>query len=221
MYISKLTITNFRGIKDTRTINLARFSSVVGKNDAGKTIILNAIATFLDVKNFSFTQTDFNDISKPIEFEFQLSSDSIAELLETKVKSKVKKPEGLEEFISDLIFDNSIVYKRVTYNIGKSWSEEFILINDFENPKIQRLYFKSDEEISAILEEYKIEIPVEGKGRNSKAEKIKYIKEYFKDESKANFWLADDMKVSSLFPEVEMFKSDYGLEADTKFKTAT
>src|SRR5690606_10935077 len=135
--------------------------------------------------------------------------------------SKVKKPEGLEEFISDLIFDNSIVYKRVTYNIGKSWSEEFILINDFENPKIQRLYFKSDEEISAILEEYKIEIPVEGKGRNSKAEKIKYIKEYFKDESKANFWLADDMKVSSLFPEVEMFKSDYGLEADTKFKTAT
>lgn len=221
MYISNLKITNYRGVKETRSINLARFSSVVGKNDAGKTIVLNAIATFLDIKSFTITQTDFNDLSKPIEFEFQLSSDSISDLLETKVKSKVKKTEGLDEFINDLIFDNSIIYKRIAYNIGKSWSEEHILINDFENSEIQGLYFKSDEEITAILEKFGIVIPVEGKGRNSKAEKIKFIKEHFKDEPRANFWIPDDMKISSLFPEVEMFKADYGLEADTKFRTAT
>jgi predicted ATP-dependent endonuclease of OLD family len=29
------------------------------------------------------------------------------------------------------------------------------------------------------------------------------------------------MNISSLFPDVEMFKADYGLEADTKFKTAS
>src|SRR5690606_5153137 len=221
MYISNLKITNYRGVKETRSINLARFSSVVGKNDAGKTIVLNAIATFLDIKSFTITQTDFNDLSKPIEFEFQFSSDSISDLLETKVKSKVKKTEGLDEFINDLIFDNSIIYKRIAYNIGKSWSEEHILINDFENSEIQGLYFKSDEEITAIVEKFGIVIPVEGKGRNSKAEKIKFIKEHFKDEPRANFWIPDDMKISSLFPEVEMFKADYGLEADTKFKTAT
>lgn len=221
MYISNLIITNYRGVKETRSINLARFSSIVGKNDAGKTIVLNAIATFLDIKSFTITQTDFNDLNKPIEFEFQLSSDSISDLLETKVKSKVKKTEGLDGFINDLIFDNSIVYKRIAYNIGKSWSEEHILINDFENYEIQGLYFKSDEEITAIVEKFGIVIPVEGKGRNSKAEKIKFIKEHFKDEPRANFWIPDDMKISSLFPEVEMFKADYGLEADTKFKTAT
>ncbi|MFV0182522.1 ATP-binding protein [Empedobacter falsenii] len=221
MYISNLTITNYRGIKDTREINLAKFSSVVGKNDAGKTIVLNAIATFLDIKSFSITETDFNDVSKPIEFEFKLSSDSISDLLETKVKSKVKKTEGLDKFINDLIFDNSIFYKRIANNVGKSWSEEFILINDFKNSEIQGLYFKSDDEITAILDKYEIVIPVEGKGRNSKAEKIKYIREHFKDEPRDNYWLPDDMKISSLFPEVEMFKADYGLEADTKFKTAT
>lgn len=221
MYISQLKITNYRGVKETRTINLARFSSVVGKNDAGKTIILNAIATFLDIKSFSITQTDFNDETKPIEFEFQLNSDSISDLLETKMKSKVKKTEGLDEFINDLIFDNSIIYKRIANSIGKSWSKEYILINDFENSEIKGLYFKSDEEITAIIDTHKIKIPVEGKGRNSKAEKIKYIREHFKDQPRANYWLPDDMKISSLFPEVEMFKADYGLEADTKFKTAT
>src|SRR5690606_19424331 len=221
MYISKLRITNYRGIKETREINLARFSSVVGKNDAGKTIILNAIATFLDIRNFKITPTDFNDLSKPIEFEFRLTSDSMAELLKTKVKSKVKKTDGLDEFINDVIFDNSIVYKRVATTSGGAWAEEKIQVNDFENSEIQGLYFKSDEEITAIVEKFGIVIPVEGRGRNSKAEKIKYIKEHFKNEPRANFWLPDDMKVSSLFPEVEMFKADYGLEADTKFKTAT
>src|SRR5690606_16032813 len=221
MYISKLRITNYRGIKETREINLARFSSVVEKNDAGKTIVLNAIATFLDIRNFKITPTDFNDLSKPIEFEFRLTSDSMAELLKTKVKSKVKKTDGLDEFINDVIFDNSIVYKRVATTSGGAWAEEKIQVNDFENSEIQGLYFKSDEEITAIVEKFGIVIPVEGRGRNSKAEKIKYIKEHFKNEPRANFWLPDDMKVSSLFPEVEMFKADYGLEADTKFKTAT
>ena len=33
--------------------------------------------------------------------------------------------------------------------------------------------------------------------------------------------IEDEYKISSLFPEVELFKSDYGLEADTKFKTTS
>jgi len=221
MYISKVILSNYRGVKESRQINLSRFSSVVGKNDAGKTIILNAIATFLDIKSFSITQTDFNDLNKPIEFEFSLTSNNISDLLETKVKTKVKKNDGLEEFIRDLIFDNSIIYKRIAQTIGKSWKEEFVLINDFENPDLRGLYFKTDEEVSTIIKEHNIEIPIEGKGRNSKAEKIKYIKEHFNAEPRSSFWLNDDMKISSLFPEVEMFKADYGLEADTKFKTTS
>lgn len=221
MYISQINLSNYRGIRESRKINLSRFSSVVGKNDAGKTIVLNAIATFLDVKNFPFTQTDFNDTTKSIYFEFSLCAENIAELLESKVKSKVKKTEGLEEFIKDLVFENTIVFKRIANSVGKSWYEEHILLNDFDNEDLRELYFKSDEDVTAIVEKYKIEIPVAGKGRNSKAEKIKYIKEHFKDEPRSNFWLKDDMKISSLFPDVEMFKADYGLEADTKFKTAS
>jgi predicted ATP-dependent endonuclease of OLD family len=221
MYISKIAITNYRGVKERREINLSKFSSIVGKNDAGKTIVLYAIASFLDVKSFAITATDFNILGSPIEMEFNFKSGDIVELLSSKLKSKVKKVEGLDEFIKDFIFDESIVYKRTANRDGKSWSTEEILINDFVREDLQGLYLKSDEEISIIIEANAIQIPVEGKGRNSKAEKIKHIKLHFAEELRANFWIVDDMKIASLFPDVEMFKADYGLEADTKFKTAS
>jgi AAA15 family ATPase/GTPase len=221
MYISKIALTNYRGVKKRREINLSRFSSIVGKNDAGKTIILNAIATFLDVKNFAITSTDFNEIDRPITMEFIFTSSELIDMLSTKIKSKVKKTEGLDEFIEDFIFDETIVYKREVNNQGKIWTSERVLLNDFVREDLQGLYFKSDEEISLIIESNTIQIPVEGKGRNSKAEKIKHIKLHFSDEPRANFWIIDDMKIGSLFPDVEMFKADYGLEADTKFKTAS
>jgi predicted ATP-dependent endonuclease of OLD family len=221
MYISKIALTNYRGVKERREINLSRFSSIVGKNDAGKTIILNAMASFLDLKSFPISGTDFNLTDYPIEMEFSFKSLYIVDLLSSKVKSKVKKAEGLDEFIQDFIFDQTIVYKRITTKECKIWPSEYVLINDFERDDLKGLYLKSDEEVSEIINVNNIQIPVEGKGRNSKAEKIKYIKLYFKDELRGNFWMPDDMKIGSLFPDVEMFKADYGLEADTKFKTAS
>lgn len=221
MYISKIALTNYRGVKERREINLSRFSSIVGKNDAGKTIVLNAIATFLDVKNFAITSTDFNEIDRPITMEFVFTSSNLIDMLSTKIKSKVKKTEGLDEFIEDFIFDETIIYKREINNQGKSWTSEHVLLNDFVREDLKGLYFKSDEEISVIIESNTIQIPVEGKGRNSKAEKIKHIKLHFSDEPRENFWIIDDMKIGMLFPDVEMFKADYGLEADTKFKTAS
>jgi len=221
MYITDIVLENFRGVKDVRQIRLSRFSSIVGKNDSGKTIILNAIASFLDIKNYPITNTDFNDPSKEIRFEFTIRSENIKTLLESKVKSKVKKTEGLDEFIHDFIFDDSILYQRSIALGNKTWLRDNIRVKDFVREDLKNLYFKSDEEISLILETNGIEIPVEGRGRNSKAEKIKHIKEFFVHEPKSDFWLSDDMKISSLFPGVELFKSDYGLEADTKFKTAS
>lgn len=221
MYISKLTIENYRGIKEKRVIKLDKLSSIVGKNDAGKTILLYAVATFLDIKTFSVTYSDFNDIDKSIVFEAEFKDENIVELLKTKLKSKVKKTDGLDEYVNDFIFDGIIKYKREAIKVDKKFSGEFVFVEDFKQEDIRGLYFKSDEELNAIIAEYKIEIPVEGKGRNSKVEKIKFIKINFKDAERIGFWIEDDCKIESLFPEVEMFKADYGLEADTKFKTAS
>lgn len=219
MYISKIAITNFRGIKDRRVVELEKFSSIVGKNDAGKTIVLFAIASFLDSRSFPITNSDFNDIESPIIFEFDFKDENIAELLMSKLKSKVIKTDGLEEYVKDFLFDGVVKFKREVIKAGNRFSSESVLIEDFQQEDIRGLYLKTDEELNSIIKKYEIQIPIEGIGRNSKIEKIKYIKNKFAEVEKENFWIQDDCRISSLFPEVEMFKADYGLEADTEFKT--
>jgi len=219
MYISKIALTNYRGVKDQRTIHVEQLSSIVGKNDAGKTIVLFAVGTFLDLKSFPITYSDFNDIDHPIVFEFDFKNENISDMLMSKLKSKIKKGEGLEEYVQDFVFDGAVKYKKEAVKVDKKFSSEYVLVNDFQQEDIRGLYLKSDDELNTILETYGIEIPVEGTGRNSKLEKVKYIKEHFSGVAKVDVWMEDDAKISSLFPSVVMFKADYGLEADTKFKS--
>ncbi len=221
MNVTRISIENYRGIKTKQDIPLSGFSSFVGKNDSGKSIVINAIASFLDTKNFPITELDFNDPTKPILIECWFSSESIRGELEAVIKSKIKKNDGLDEFLNDLIFDDHIVFQKKVNTPKKSWDSELVLIKDFEETEFSMLYTKSDEELSEIISNNSIEIPVKGKGRNSKLEKIKHIKEFCKDKKTILKFIGDDYKISSLFPAVEMFKSDYGLEADTKFKTSS
>ena len=178
-----------------------------------------AIASFLDSKSFPITNSDFNDIESPIIFEFDFKDENIAELLMSKLKSKVIKTDGLEEYVKDFLFDGVVKFKREVIKAGNRFSSESVLIEDFKQEDIRGLYLKTDEELNSIIKKYEIQIPIEGIGRNSKIEKIKYIKNKFTEAKKEIFWIQDDCRISSLFPEVEMFKADYGLEADTEFKT--
>ncbi|NMQ20912.1 hypothetical protein E4P82_17985 [Candidatus Competibacter phosphatis] len=81
-------MSNYRGIVGPQSIPLNKFSSIVGQNDAGKSIILNAIATFLNPKDNPVTLTDFNKIEKPIEIICQFSSEELREILEEKIKDE-------------------------------------------------------------------------------------------------------------------------------------
>lgn len=221
MKIVNISIKNYRGINERQDIPLSNFSSIVGKNDSGKSIILNAIASFLDPKEFPITESDFNDLSKPIEIACYFGSENLKEKLESRIKSKIKKNDGLDEFLNDLIFHDAIIIVKTVGAPKKGFDTEKILFNDYDDAAFSMLYSKSDEELSDIVAKNKIEIPVEGKGRNSKLEKIKHIKLFCKDKKIIERLIDDEYKIASLLPEVEMFKSDYGLEADTKFKTAS
>lgn len=221
MKIKNITITNFRGVKNTQEIPLKNLSSIVGKNDSGKSIVLNAIASFLDIKNHPICISDFNNIEVPIVFQVKLEHPNLKEMLESKVKSKIKKADGLDEFLNDFIFENTIVFERHIDKVGKAYTQELVLIKDFVGDEFSELYSKSDADLNEIIENNSIEIPVEGTGRNSKIEKIKYIKVFAIEQGVEieEKFIIDDFKIGSLFPQVELFVSDYGLEADTKFKT--
>jgi AAA15 family ATPase/GTPase len=221
--ITSITISNYRGISQEQIVPLDRFSSFVGKNDAGKSIILNAIASFLDPKSNPLTITDFNDLANPVTVECCFVSDSIKETIEAKVKTKIKKADGLDEFLDDLLVNGKLVVRKACSSPRKDFDSEKILFRDYVDEDFQYLYSKSDEELNQIITQYAVTLPVEGKGRNSKLEKIKYIKQYCETNGiqKCEKYIDDTFKISSLLPAVELFRADYGLEADTRCRTSS
>ncbi|KIN16434.1 hypothetical protein RO22_07570 [Halomonas sp. KHS3] len=149
--------------------------------------------------------------------------DGLKDILQEKFKSKIKKSEGLDDFIDDVMFDSQLTVQKIAVFPKKSFDSVKIQILDYDDESFQFLYVKSDDELNKVLEDYGIKVPSQGKGRNSKLEKIKYIKEYCdsNDFRKKPRFIEDEFKISSTLPDVELFRADYGLEADTRFKTSS
>jgi predicted ATP-dependent endonuclease of OLD family len=221
MKITEIAIENYRGIKSEQRIPLNKFSSIIGKNDSGKSIVLNAIASFLNIKDYPVSISDFNDTTAPVVITCTFSSDDISEILETKIKSKIKKADGLDEFIADILISGQLSIKKTISSPKKTFDAEQILMMDYVPVDFAFLYSKSDDELNNILSNHGITVPVQGSGRNSKLEKIKTIKEHCTAQAieRHNCFIDDEYKICSLLPDVELFKADYGLEADTKFKS--
>lgn len=220
MKLTSISIFNYRGVRDKQIIPISNFTSIVGKNDAGKSIVVNAIASFLDPKSYKFVESDFNKLDEEIIIEGTFFDEKIYGLLADNIKSKIKKEDGLDEFLDDIISENQIVVQKVVKKIGSDCVTN-LLITDYTDENFKNLYAKSDDEITQVLNNFSIDIPVSGTGRNSKLEKIKHIKAYCEQNSISTekVWIEDIYKISSLLPDVELFVSDYGLEADTKFKS--
>ena len=223
MNITSIKIFNYRGISQEQLVALGKFSTFVGKNDAGKSIVLNAIASFLDPKNNPLTITDFNNFAFPVKIECTFASDMLKDTLEAKVKAKIKKADGLDEFLNDLLINGTLVVRKTCSSPGKAFDTEELLVYDYENEGFEHLYGKSDVELNQIIAQNSIVLPIEGNGRNSKLEKIKHIKKYCDDNGfkKQIKYIDDIFKITSLLPAVELFRADYGLEADTRFKTSS
>jgi putative ATP-dependent endonuclease of the OLD family len=221
MIISKIIIENYRWIKDKQEINLSNFSSVVWKNDSWKSIVLNAIASFLDTKNFCIVDNDFNDLTNQIVIECSFNDNNIKTLIKDWIK-KVKKIDWLDEFIEDILFDWNLIIRKTIDKSWKAFKKVEFLMKDSVEGIFSNLYIKNDDELNKIISDFLITIPVSGTWRNSKIEKIKYIKEYCNTNwinIINKYVLADEYKIENILPQVELFVSDYWLEADTSFKT--
>ena len=221
MKLTKIAIQNFRGIRERQDISIGNFSSIVGKNDSGKSIVVNAIASFLDTKTYKLVDSDFNESDKEIIIEGSFSGDELKEVLKQKVKLKIKKEDGLEEFVDDLIIEDVLTVQKIAKKAGSDFGCVNLLLKDYVNIDFKNIYSKNDEQLDGVLTKYSIKIPISGVGRNSKLEKIKHIKKYCDENSieREFVWNEDLYKIAEILPEVELFVSDYGLEADTKFKT--
>lgn len=142
MKLTKIQIENFRSIK-SETINLKYNCLVfVGKNEAGKSNILRAIAGGLSQKDVTFTDGDkrslladeeYENQAYFIDYEFELQPDEIEDCFENIDSSVLVAKEGakalsLFEFFSK--YFSKGVYR---YNLDKKTSEYLhYVVNDIE-----------------------------------------------------------------------------------------
>lgn len=88
--ISEISISNYKSIID-ETFDLSPFTPLVGYNNAGKSNMLEAIKWFL--RSSPLTDSDFNDVKKPVEVIARIDgvSEYILNSLEAKHKKKIEK----------------------------------------------------------------------------------------------------------------------------------
>lgn len=94
MRISKISLQGFRAFKESATIECGPLTTIVGKNDSGKSSVLHALEIFF---NGSPEETDFNhdqdpeipisikvsfcDLPKTVQLEAEIDTDLAAERL--------------------------------------------------------------------------------------------------------------------------------------------
>ncbi len=130
MKLKKVTIQNYRGIKEEKTIYFDSFNCIVGQNDAGKSTILKALDCFLNEKKPSPTDLNVNATTNIITIELFLDFENKQLTLNEEILTSLEQEEITNE-------DNLVVIKKqwtVNENIGnpKNLIKRKIYDNDFD-----------------------------------------------------------------------------------------
>jgi predicted ATPase len=222
MKLSKIKIKNYRGILDEQELHFGDFSTLVGGNDAGKSIVLHAINLFLNDEKID--KKDFHNCSESQEViisTFWTFSD-----LRTKIIEHLKK--GKAKDVGHVTYTDAVLGEKNILGIRKKYEKENkkatqieVRIFDYKQDDYRNLWDKSDSDLDSIINDLSVEIPKAGEGRNSKAEKVKYIKESLdqSDEEKAWVWVDDTFDLVKILPTVEFFQCESSIETGTPFRT--
>ena len=92
MQLKNFTIKNYRGAIIAESIPIKSMSVFVGKNDSGKSIALNAVATFLNIKDYPILDIDFNNPDEPISFDGYFISDDLKAAISKKIGTMMDSP---------------------------------------------------------------------------------------------------------------------------------
>ncbi len=160
MLLKQITIRNFRGIDKLERFNISNLNTFVGKNDAGKSIILRALERFFDVKQF-----DAKDV-------FKGKADSEIASIELSFLPPVK--------IDDLALDSNkliTIKKEFPLVNGKPKPAEYYLCSDFSEEKFQNLWNKKEQDLNQIISDLGEQPNKSGRGKKNilRIEQIKSI----------------------------------------------
>ena len=99
MKIDYLKITNFKSIREMTLENIEDALILVGKNNTGKTVVLDAVRAITG--QYGPGEDCFNDPSKKVTIDVGIffTDEDIEKFYEQRAVSKYKKPPGMDQGI--------------------------------------------------------------------------------------------------------------------------
>ena len=158
MRLKTVTINNFRCYREEINIDFSDLTTFVGRNDIGKSTILEALEIFFNNSIVSIEQSDahvHSGIEKvEITCEFTDFPDSLT--LDAGAETSLA-----EEF---LLTDKGTLKLRKIYDCGnkKPSLEIFVLANHPSAPGFQNLLELKEKELQAKVRELKLDVPLKG-----------------------------------------------------------
>jgi predicted ATP-dependent endonuclease of OLD family len=215
MYISKIIIKNYRGIKN-ESLDFDKFNTLIGKNDCGKSTIINAIKMFFNdekasPKDFNYYETENRDI----EIEVFLSDYTAEDIKPYLINGE--KDDGFENVSSDYILDGQLNLKKIWTHkdSGEVGASMFLLVNEFtENP----IYSLTTAKLKALSKSKEAEPPTDGTGNNSDTERRAFIRSKLIEEGESQAFVLFPVKhkdLESCLPMIELLKADQSIETTT------
>lgn len=139
MKIGKLQIKNFKSIRDMKIEEIDYACIFVGKNNTGKTVILDAIRALTG--SYQIQKEDFFSLTKPIEIEVKLeiTEEDLELLFENRIVSKYKK---YEQWITDFqnklptFQNNELSFTYIHYSNGKIFYQDEVKRNNKYIPAV-------------------------------------------------------------------------------------
>lgn len=212
MYLTKMKIKNFRGYKDETEINFGDITALVGKNDSGKSTILEALEIFLN-DNSGIVKIDANDVNITnredgnTETVISLSFKDLPEklILDTTYATTLQ-----QEYLLNQDGELEVVKK---FKNGSSKHNTYIKAYYPSNEKCADLILKKNTELKKLIDQFKIQ----DVDKNKNADMRQAIYAYFADDLELknqeidvsqneikNIWA----KLSTYLPIYSLFQSD-------------
>jgi predicted ATP-dependent endonuclease of OLD family len=211
MKMRTVKLKNFRGYKDEVAIDFSDLTSFVGKNDIGKSSVLEALDVFYN-EGKGVIKLDRDDINKQaaVEGDTEISiTVSFEELPANIVIDATNETSLISEYLVNLNGQLEIIK---TYpNAGNP--KVFVRANHPTNPQCANLLLKRDTELRAIIDGLNIQCPDRTKNAVMRETIWNYYNEDLQlDEIKIDITRGDARpiwdKLQSILPFYTLFQSD-------------
>lgn len=149
MKLKSVKVKNFRGYKDTITVDFKELTAFIGKNDAGKSTILEALEIFFNNSLVVCEREDLNVNAQDSEIEITCVFNDLPEkiILDTSSETDLKSEYLLNQ-------DNDLEIKKVyKATVAKPKPIVYIMCNHPTNNPYSELLSKKRTELKKIAQE--------------------------------------------------------------------